>query len=573
MTRYIIWNVDRSECFSIDPFKRPNFSFAGDTKTVAYEAWLVKAVDDFALAAQRMQGDGDFKGMPQLERYLKNVLRAVGTTIDKSTNQHLPLSDVFSLLHSDHPRYKIVLRQVYDKLDPQVRADFDMLEELSTNRQEELTRSTLNRLRSLLSPLISQVFHQTSEQFDFRAAIENHHQVILNVEPTNCFSSEQAIAVVNICINQLRAAIRDLGVSNDRRFYLIIDEVSKFVGKDLASLLKEERKRGLSAILIGQDYGSFEIDKDSNLIRDIHGNTGTFISFQQGDPDDCELMGKYFSFPQLQLEERMQPMVVPEEPKFVQLLDYSYGISCSEGGSDGTVDSDAASEGIVNSESTSLASTSSGSNSWSSSIGSNSFGSECRSVNMTPIYSDGQLISMSAIPSSPAITVGSGLSNNRMEGGSAGYTDTRASSTSKGLSKAIMKARSISPNANWQKGNSKSRTIKTVTIPQHEIVDVPTGQPVLSIELQRTRYAKRLTTFGVGQCFVRTRLDGCETTLPLQVLPVEEPYLARDEYARAIFEMKSFLVKPYNHIPSSMSFADQKSQRSSEESEGLAEPF
>ena len=538
--------------FSLDPFRRPEFSKEKEVDQVSYEAWLTRAVDDFALAVQRMHHDVDFKGMPQLERFLKNALTVVATTIDEETKQHLPLSDVFSLFFPDHPRHTIVYSMVASKLPPNIRADLDSLKRLSDNRQEELTRSTVNRLRSLLSPLVSQVFYENAQQFDFAKAIKGQHQVILNVEPTNCFSESQATAVANICINSLRSTIRSLEIDENRRFYLIIDEVAKFVGKDVISMLKEDRKRGLSVILLGQDYDSFRIEGECDLVKDIHNNTGAFISFQQKDPQDCRDMADFFAMPMYNLSERLQPMVVPVEPKLGRLLDESYGIGNAESKSKSFSKSQQRHNSVANSESSSQSESQSQSRSQSTGSSSNRYSGFSRSDSIIPISAgNGESFSLHTIPNSSVGTnVGHGTGS--MESSNFGNSTGSSSSSSKSstTSEGFSEGSTVGDSVGSTTSSSHSKTFKQVLIPQHEIAFVPTGTPVKALDYQLMEWAQKLTCLNQGECFIRTKVGSSdETSLQLKVLAVQDPYDSWQEYANAIATMKTLLVKPYHRTP------------------------
>ena len=111
-----------------------------------------------------MQGDDSFEGMARLERNLKNILIAVGTSIYPD-GKHLPLSEVFSLLYFNHPNHDAIYELVAPNLPEEVRLDFEREKTLPARQQEENLQSTINRLRSLLSPLIQEVFSDSQDNF------------------------------------------------------------------------------------------------------------------------------------------------------------------------------------------------------------------------------------------------------------------------------------------------------------------------------------------------------------------------------------------------------------------------
>ena len=319
-------------------------------------------------------------------------------------------------------------------------------------------------------------------------------------------------------------------------------KVGEFVGNDLKNILKQDAKRGLSVILIGQDYGAFH-KKDIDLVAEIQNNTGTFVSFQQKELQDSKELGEYFAMPMLDLSERLQPMVVPIDPETRKLVDRSYGIGSSTSRSDST--SAAAAESVT----TSKGQQSTDSRNWATGSNLSSFEShgQSDSVSQHPIVENGQIINLLSIPnSSQHGAAGQATGASHSEGGGSSNSLSFQHSTGQTQMRSQGHAKSVS------NSRQESVTYKTVLVPQHEIRDIPSGQPTVSIELQNYRVIQQLNCLPMGQAFVRTRINGHEVTFRMNVLEVEEPYETWKEYVAAITAMKSMLTKAYHRQPQSL---------------------
>ena len=148
---YVLNRLHYLECgpervFSLDPFATPEFHHPNaSTQKVAIDSWLHATVDQFALAVQRMQGDDTFEGMARLERNLKNILIAVGTSIGPD-GKHLPLSEVFTLLYFNHPNHGFIYDLVAPNLPDEVRLDFEREKDLPVRQQEDNLQSTIKQV-------------------------------------------------------------------------------------------------------------------------------------------------------------------------------------------------------------------------------------------------------------------------------------------------------------------------------------------------------------------------------------------------------------------------------------------
>jgi len=298
--------------FGFDPFRyEEEDGITDQQREIAYRAWLEATVDRVAEVLLRKQGESSFEGMPRLERFLKDVLLAVGIAVDDD-GSHLPLGNALTLLDFGHKRQADVYRLVAPHLPRHVTADFDRLNDLSPNRQAEMTDSTINRLRSFLSPIVTAVFQDHLHTIDFGQIIRNQEIVIVNLCETNYFSADQAKAIGGLIIHEILAKTRAVRKRSQRVPYsLIIDEASEFIGRDVQRALTGHRKFKLSVCLSAQQLSSFTTET-LDLIPDILNCCKAKICFQQENPDDLEYLAKVFGYTNLDFTEHYQKTYAPD---------------------------------------------------------------------------------------------------------------------------------------------------------------------------------------------------------------------------------------------------------------------
>lgn len=527
-------------------------------REMAYKQWLHTTVDKIAKLVQRKQGEPDFAGMPRLERNLKNILIAVGTAIG-SDRRHLPLGDAFVLLNFNHPRHGEVYERIKPRLDREVLADFEREKSLPPKAQEENLQSTINRLRSLFSPIVRAILSETDESINFRRIIDQQQALIVNLKPTIYFSEEQGDAIGGLIINEIISTVRATPTPEDcRRHYLIIDEASRFVGQDLISSLKQDAKRKLSVCLAGQDFSAFR-KGDIDMVPDLCGNTWSFISFQQKENENVQELAKYFLTTNVVLDERYQPMVVPIEPRFEKVIDRSWGHS------EGTSESVQRSRSEGESESESRATHRAQATNWGESqsrsetvgTGVSSGAGVGSGISNQLLVDDGRVVG--SFPSmSSHHNQFQNQSSFRAQASATG--SSRGGSDSQGESHGTSAGRFVSNTTGATEGRNESRqesfSEKTILIPQHRIDQIPTGQPRFALDYQQAMYERILATLPVGNALMRTTIDGHHGSFLIRVRQIEEPYPKPRHKRLAIEEMKEKARKPYHRTPTT----DEQSQ-------------
>jgi hypothetical protein len=312
-----------AKVFAFDPFEfRPTTDIPEHLKENAYHAWLHAKVDKVSEVVQRKQGQGDFQGMARLQRVLRDVLVAVATAVTPD-GKHLPLSDVLVLLDTHHRRHADVVGLVLNHLPPDIRGDFASLQACRSEEQRKKeTESTINRLRSLLSPIVKEIFAPHSETIDFRDIMLNRGIVLVNLRKTDYFSADQRNAIGGLLIHEILSTAETTAREHRTPYYLIVDEARLFAGQDLLESLNEARKFKLSVCLAGQYLGQFKTD-EFDMTPGILNNCGTLVSFRQNDPDDLETWKKFFGYPNLNFAKHFQVMDRQRGHDFLDVEDWS----------------------------------------------------------------------------------------------------------------------------------------------------------------------------------------------------------------------------------------------------------
>lgn len=326
---YVTLSVETLPGF--DPFAPPDLSAIRESlRANARLVWLSTKVDQFCELVQAKQGGSDFTGMARLQRVLRTVLTAVGTAVDPS-GRHLPLSEVFALLDCEHAAHPRVYAAVAPHLPGYVRDEFERWHGSPRAQRLQETESSLNRLRSLLSPLVLAVFTEPARRLDFRQVIDGRMILLVNLRQSDFLSADQQRAIATLFVHEIWSACKVVG-REDRPvapYYLYIDEahlLMETAGADLQQVLFRGRKYKLSLALIGQFLGQFRNER-VDMIPALLNLCRTFTCFLHSNPDDLEILKSYFGYPNLDFTELMQVADRPDGYDLLRLRDYSRSYS------------------------------------------------------------------------------------------------------------------------------------------------------------------------------------------------------------------------------------------------------
>lgn len=543
--------------FGFDPFEFRHTEIPDEHRGNAYHAWLHAKADKISEIVQRKQGQSDFQGMARLQRILRDVLIAVGTPV--FNGEHLPLSDVLVLLDSHNPRHEEILALVLPHLPPEVRADFESLAAYRSEEQRKKeTESTINRLRSLLSPIVKAIFASSAETIDFRKIIMNRGIVLVNLRKTDFFSADQRNAIGGLLIHELLSTVETCPRDQRAPYYLIVDEARLFIGEDMMEALDQARKFKLSVCLAGQYLSQFKTE-EFDMTPSILNNCGTIICFQQKHPDDLDIWKQYFGYSNLNFEKHFQIVDRQKGFDYLEVEDYSESSGTGSSTNVGTNRSSSSGSGSSYSYGTSQergwssGNTEGVSNSDSLSNSSSDMESDGRSRREAPIISDRSLYNTILLDSEDSKrsrsrqethgrTSGTSQSWSESESGSQGRSENWGNSTN----------RSTSVGGSWGSGTSqnqsKTTTFKTVPVPhlEEERHESPSLQN--SVEDQFHKFAKLQRS--LPQRFALVSLAGLQESFVINVAQVDPPFAPADTAAKiTAAKTKIFALHPYNSKP------------------------
>lgn len=305
--------------FSFDPFQyheSPHYD---------REDWLAAKVRSVAQVIIRKQGESDFQGRPLLERYLTAVLYAVGIEIN---GHRLPLADAQILLMPSHGKHKEIVRRLKPKLPGEVLDDLKKVwNAQSPRQQEDLAGSTINRLRSFLTPAVKSLFsHEAKTTIDFRKIVEQQGILLVNLRRTPGFTIDQSNAIGGLIINEILEAAETAERTQRKPFFFFIDEATRFVGQDLMEALGQFRKWKLSMCLAVQDLSALK-GKEIDMAPKVMSQCGIQVTFQQQFPDDVAKFAEMFGTPGLDFTRMVHEVDRPDGYDVIETEQHSYNES------------------------------------------------------------------------------------------------------------------------------------------------------------------------------------------------------------------------------------------------------
>jgi hypothetical protein len=306
--------------FRFDPFQY------SEIPGESYEDWLKAKVESVARTIIRKQGEAGFEGKPRLERFLTNVLYACGVRVNEQ-GDHLGLGDALILLDTAHPQHEGVYSTIAPRLPSEIRSDFEKVRGSKPRQQEDWVESTINRLRSFLSPAVKSLFAGEARMtLNFRSIIEKQAVILVNLRRTRSFTLDQGNAIGGLVINEILEAAQIASRTARQPFYLFIDEASRFVGQDLIDALAQFRKMKLSLCLAVQDLSSLQL-RDIDMTSKVLSQCGIHITFQQKNPEDLEILGQLFGYPLLDFTPHTQEVDRFDGYEAIQTTDFNSSVT------------------------------------------------------------------------------------------------------------------------------------------------------------------------------------------------------------------------------------------------------
>jgi len=249
----------------------------------ARAAFLAKEADVLIEIIHQMAGEPQ-EGAPRIKRLLRDVFVALATV-------RLEFGDAFVLLdpfHSRHDRVWQACRQS-GLLPHEVQSDLQMIHELN-RAQDVLTQieGPLNRLRSLLSPLVRACFTDRLNGIEFARVLRDRQILLIDASESRFVSRFQARTVAGFIIHRLieEAANEDRRDRDKRPPYaLMIDEAAELIGPDIERNLRIGRSYKVPTFLFTQNVSAYRRE-DQDYRETVLNEPGITVAFQSKTPDD-----------------------------------------------------------------------------------------------------------------------------------------------------------------------------------------------------------------------------------------------------------------------------------------------
>lgn len=196
-------------------------------------------------------------------------------------------------------------------------------EALSPQMRAVVVEPVLNKVTAFSSdPHIRHIVGQATSTLDLRAALEEHHQIIVNLDKGRL--GQQAFTLGSLILAQLKAAL--FGRKSTRVFTIYCDEIQNLVAYDqgLESLLAEARKFGVSIVSANQ-----YLEQLTPAMRAAVLSCGTQLLFQLSG-SDSERLASSLGEPQTRADDlrhlpkrQFLARVGSESPRRIQAPDVS----------------------------------------------------------------------------------------------------------------------------------------------------------------------------------------------------------------------------------------------------------
>jgi hypothetical protein len=262
---------DPTVAFSFNPFRA-----ARHYERTALVALLVNAV------LQVWQG-GDGLETPRLRTVLTELFYALAAN-------NLTLLEANDFLRAEDPHG--LRRHFVENLPCEVsRAFWEDLEGISATRRDERVESTASRLRLFLkSPVLARVFGQHDRTIDLAEEMDDAAITLINLKPGPHLSAEAARLIGTLLVTDFYTACFRRK-NPKRRHFLVLDECQRFLSPDIARILDESAKFGLSLVLSHQHLGHLR-DAGGAIFDSVTTNPNVRVVFGGLNPDDAEYLSR-----------------------------------------------------------------------------------------------------------------------------------------------------------------------------------------------------------------------------------------------------------------------------------------
>lgn len=273
------------------PWRTRYMSYDGDEKRAVISVLVSKFVETIL----RVWGVENSDDTPRLERWLTSLgyLLVAGII---SMNE---VSEVLTWAEADIRQYVVDRLSDTRSVQNEWRELLDFKRVIDFSTQIESVR---NRLRRFYEPLqIQRITSIDDRTLDFSALFEQGAIVIANLRDTDFFSQEHARLIGTMMVNELWGAARRPH-KPVAPYFLLIDEVERFVTPDLKDILDRGAGMGLHLGLFHQHLSQLRA-RDELLYDSVMGNAKTKLVFGGLSFENALLLAKEIFANQIRYDE------------------------------------------------------------------------------------------------------------------------------------------------------------------------------------------------------------------------------------------------------------------------------
>lgn len=234
-------------------------------------------------SVRKCWGQDSFEATPRLARWLFNVAYALisaGVTLIQAQHMVNPAPD---------PLRTAITGRITNQ---RIRAEWEWLESIKLDKREERIESTLNRIKPFVEhEIIRPMLGQYTKTLDFPGILGGRKILLVNLARQNAISDDNQSLLGTLIVNELLTAAFARSPEERIAHFLVIDEASRFVTKDVCEILDAGRKYKLHLILAHQHLNQLK-EKDPEVYYSTLTNARTKVVFGGLNDEDVDLIAK-----------------------------------------------------------------------------------------------------------------------------------------------------------------------------------------------------------------------------------------------------------------------------------------
>jgi hypothetical protein len=232
---------------------------------------------------RKVWGQDSFQATPRLARWLFNAAYAV-------IDANLTMVQTQYLVDPKPSPYREAIIQHIKS--PRIRAEWEWFSSVRDRERNEFTESSFNRLQPfVIHEVVRQILGRQDRTLDFSEVLSGQKIVLVNLAKQNTIPEDYQHLLGTLLVNEILTAAFARPREKRDPFFLVIDEFSHFVTKDMCEILDGGRKFGLHLILAHQHLNQLKV-KDSEVYYSTLGNARTKAVFGGLIDEDLDVVAK-----------------------------------------------------------------------------------------------------------------------------------------------------------------------------------------------------------------------------------------------------------------------------------------